>query len=157
MKLLTVFSLILLSNALHANPLPGGAFVLEKGSMGCPTRLELLADEKCQGFVMKNVNEKIDTELCYINNGKFIKRWSEEGIDFRAESKTLQQSNLLLSTQAVIAKKSGKTVRESRTDLTLFFRAGRLDLQKTTKSKSLSCIYGRDPGLSLSAGNSKED
>jgi len=156
MKFSLLFSLLILSGFAHASPLPGGAFLLEKGSMGCPSRLELLPDEKCQGFVMKSLNEKTETELCNINNGKFIKRWSEEGIDFRAESKTVQQSNLLLSTQAVSAKKAGKVVRESRTDLTLFFRAGRLDLQKTTKSKSLSCLYGRDPGLSLSAGNSKD-
>ena len=156
MKLLIFLPLFLLSGLAQGNTVPAGAFVLEKGTMGCPVHLELSAKASCQGFTMRDPVDKIETDLCNVNMGKFIKRWSEEGLQFHDESKATQQSNLLLLTKVIRVKKDKSILRESRTDMTLFFRAGRLDFQKTTDKKSLSCLYGRDPGLSLTAINAKD-
>jgi hypothetical protein len=156
MKFSILLPLLLIAGFAQANTVPAGAFVLEKGTMGCPVHLELSPKSSCQGFTMRERFDKIETDLCNVNMGKFIKRWSEEGLQFHDESKATQQSNLLLLTKVVRVKKDKTILRESRTDLTLFFRAGRLDYQKTTDKKSLSCLYGRDPGLSLTATTGKD-
>ena len=128
-----------------------GTFSLTKGAPACASALQLEENQKCGGLILHDLSQRIDTSLCNINNGKYIRSWKEEGIQFFAESKTKQHNNLIESLELVKARKDKKTLKHSKTELTLNFKNDSLKLHKNHDGKSLTCRYQKNPNLPTTA------
>ena len=146
---LSIATLITISAS--AEILPVGTFSLQKGAASCPASVQLEENLKCGGLVMHDLTQKVDTSLCNINNGKYIRAWKEEGIEFFAESKTKLHNNLIEQLELVRAKKDKKILRRSKTELSLNFKKETLKLHRTRNGKDLVCRYQKNPNLPASA------
>jgi hypothetical protein len=147
------FALLTLPFWASAETLPNGSFTLQKGQLGCPVLMQIEENAKCSGFTMRDLNEKTDTEFCNINNGKYLKRWKEGGIEFFSESKATRSEKLVHLTEIRKAKKNSIVLRRSKTETNLFYRSGRLEVQRNKDGRGQSCIYRREMNFPVSASN----
>lgn len=133
-----------------------GSYRLDKGTRGCMINVSVESTGGCDGIALRGESSTSNKNnenyfFCNINNGKFIRKWTESGKNFFSESVSKQNKTLYFQNE-IVKFQQGKTWnKKSEQTTSVFFRAGRLELQKLNSGRATTCLYSRTQGFPLTA------
>lgn len=158
MSQLTILAMICFSSlsAFSADHEIRGSYRLDKGTRGCSMNVSVESTSGCDGLALRAESSSSNKNsesyfFCNINNGKFIRKWTESGKNFFSESISKQNKTLYFQNEIVKIQQGKVWNKKSEQTTSVFFRAGRLELQKLNTGRATTCLYSRTQGFPLTA------
>lgn len=115
-------------------------FWLASGTEGCPSAI-IWKKKSCNGFELKDTEEKITVSFCEINKPKKVQNLKSQIGSKKIISYSLREDNVIRKVEETVMREKQTEVSLVNEDMVILDDTGKFLWERSHNGKGFSCLY----------------